>query len=451
MVRALMSPTSDRASDHAIVIGAGMSGLLAARVLRDHFQRVTILDRDHLPDGVEPRAGAPQGHHVHVLITRGWQILDALFPGLAADLDAAGAAALDWIDDVAFHTPFGLAPRFASPLRSRASTRPLLERHVRARTLADPRVRLLDGLDVTGLRAEGDPARVVGVHVQRRGAGGPPPGDDELRADLVVDASGRGSKLAAWLDALGQPAPAETVVDGKLGYATRIYSRAPGAPWKALYVMGRAPDQPRSGVIYPIEGDRWIVTLVGYGGQHPPTDEAGFLAHARALAVPDLADALAAAAPLSTIHGYRRTENRVRHYEALRRRPLGLLVLGDAACTLNPVYGQGMTAAALAADTLDRLLRERPAARDLAPRFQRRLAAAVRPALDTATGDDFRWPHTEGKRPAGQRLVHGLVDRIFAAATRDPAIHLRLMQVLHLLRPTAALFHPYVLRRALLG
>ncbi len=437
--------------EHAIVIGAGMAGLLAARVLVDHFRRVTVLDRDHLPGGIAPRAGAPQGHHVHVLITRGWQILGELFPGLPAALEAEDAPPIDWIADVDFHTPFGKAPRFDSPLRSRACTRALLETSVRRLLVTDPRVHLVDGVEVTGLVAEEGGARVRGVLVQRRGDG-PLPAADDLRADLVVECSGRGSKAGEWLTALGHAAPTETVVDAKIGYSTRIYQRAADRPWKALYAMGRAPAQPRSGVIYPIEGGRWIVTLAGYGPEnHPPTDDAGFTAFARALAVPDVAEAIAVATPLSKIHGYRRTENRIRHYEALRPAPRGFLVLGDAACYLNPVYGQGMTVSAIAATVLGEVLRERLPEGKIGPAFQRRLAAAARPAFLTATGDDFRWPHTEGRLPPGQKVLHRVVDKIFAAATRDPAIHLRLMKVLHLLSPSTALFHPYVLRRALLG
>lgn len=436
---------------HAIVIGGGLAGLLCARALRRHFQRVTVLDRDHLPSGPQARAGAPQGHHVHALIARGWRIMSELFPELSAALDEAGAPHLDWLADVAWHTPFGPAPRNSSPLRSRACTRALLEYTVRRLLLADPRVHLLDGVEVDGLQSAGDrDKRVTGVIAHRRGRAGaeaPALTPDQLRADLVLDASGRGSKAIDWLTALGYPSPPETLVDAKLGYASRLVRRAPNAPWAGLYVMGRSPHLPRAGVIYPVEGDRWIVTLVGYGGDHPPTDDAGFLAFARGLATPELADALAGAAPLTSIHGYRRTESRVRHFERLRRWPGGLLIVGDAACALNPAYGQGMTVSAIEAELLSQHLRlDRPAdqhCRDL----QRRLAAAARPAFLTASGDDFRWPTTSGRRPPGQGVMHKLIDRLLRAATRDPALYLRLLEVLQLVRPTSALLDPRVLAK----
>lgn len=427
------------------MIGGGMAGLVAARVLTRHYERVTILDRDLLPAGPEPRAGAPQSYHVHVLLNRGWQILSAQFPELDAMLRAAGALELDWLAEVEWFTPFGQFPRESSPLRSRACTRALLEFSVRQCLLADPRVRVLAGLEVTGLEVAGE--RVVGVQVSRRAGAGEPTADD-LRADLVVDASGRASKALAWLAALGYPAPAETVIDAKLGYATRLYQLRGEQPWKVLYVMGKPGENPRGGVVYAVEGGRHIVTLVGYGGVFPPTDEAGFLEFAANLPTPALREALADATPCSAIHGYRKTENRIRHFERLRRWPAGFVVTGDAACALNPVYGQGMTVGAIAATLLDATLRERPG-EPPGLRFQRRLAASNQGAFMTATSDDLRWPETVGKASPGLKVMHRLVDKIFVAATRHPDIQLKLMQVLHLVEPTRVLFHPSVLRRAL--
>ncbi|WAS98125.1 FAD-dependent oxidoreductase [Nannocystis punicea] len=442
-------PTSGSAPARrrAIVVGGGIAGLLAARVLTRHFERVTLLDRDALPAGPDPRAGAPQSHHVHVLLTRGWQILSDQFPALGDALTAAGAHEIDWLDDVAWHTPFGQAPRVPSPLRSRACTRGLLEYHARAALLADGRVQVCSGLEVTGLQAAGD--RIVGVQVHRR-SGAPELAPDDLRAELVVDAGGRASKAPTWLAALGYPEPAETVIDAQLGYATRLYELRARPGWKVLYVMGKPGKNPRGGVVYPVEGGRHIVTLVGYGGVFPPVDEAGFLDFAGALETPALRDVLAGAAPCTPIHGYRKTENRLRHYERMRRWPGGFVVLGDAACALNPVYGQGMSVAAVAATALDTALRERPG-EPLGLRFQKRLAAGNLAAFMTASSDDLRWPGTTGKASPGLKVLHRLVDRIFAAATRSPEIHLRLVEVLHLMRPSRALFHPSVLRRALLA
>jgi len=436
--------------EHAIVIGGGMAGLSSAAVLARHFSRVTIIDRDIPPKSPEVRPGVPQGKHVHVLLTRGWRLLDELFPGLDERLQGAGAKPVDWVNDVIWETPFGRSPRIASDLRSRLCSRPLLEHAVRSELLANPKVRLLGGHEVTGLQSTGHPARVVGVTVQARArAEQGELSPEDLRGDLVIDTSGRGSKAPLWLEALGYETPEETIIDARLGYASRIYRKRPEVNWNVLYVMNRAPSVPLSGVIYEIENDQWIVTLVGYNGHFPPTDEAGFLECAKGLAKATIYDAIVDAEPLSKIHGYRRTENRVRHFERLRRWPTGLLVLGDASCALNPVYGQGMTLAAIATSVLDDLLRARPPADRLGALFQRRLAAASKDPFTTATGDDLRWPKTSGKVPRGLRLMHSLVDRVMSAATSDPRIHLRLMEVLQMTRPTSALMRPRLLAKAL--
>ena len=436
--------------EHAIVIGGGMAGLSSAAVLIRHFSRVTIIDRDALPSSPEVRSGAPQGNHVHVLLSRGWRLLDELFPGLDERLQAAGAKPVDWIHDVIWETPFGRSPRYPSELRSRLCSRPLLEHAVREELLSDPKVRLLGRHEVTGLQSTGHPARVTGVKVRARaGDGDSEVSDSDLQADLVVDTSGRGSKTPQWLETLGYGTPKETVIDARLGYSSRIYRKRPGVDWSVLYVMNRAPSVPLSGVVYEIENDQWIVTLVGYNGHFPPTDEAGFLECAKGLAKPTIYEAIADAEPLSKVRGYRRTENRIRHFERMRRWPAGLIVMGDASCALNPVYGQGMTVAAMSASILDEVLRAPPAADQLGALFQRRLAASLKDPFTAATSDDLRWPETSGKVPRGLRLLHGLVDRVMSAATNDPRTHLRLMEVLQMLRPTSALMRPRILAKAL--
>ncbi len=443
----------NRGQEHAIIIGGGMAGLSCAAVLARHYSRVTIIDRDPTPTEATVRPGVPQGHHVHVLLTRGWRLLDDLFPGLDARLLAAGAKPVDWIGDVIWETPFGRAPRVPSPLHSRLCSRALLEHAVRAELLAKtPQVRLLSGYEVTGLQssASGGQATVHGVvaHAHRQNDA-TQLREEDLRADLVVDTSGRSSKSSTWLTELGCGTAKETVIDARLGYASRIYRRRPDVDWKILYVMNRAPASPQSGVIYEIEDDRWVVTLVGYNGCFPPTDEAGFLEFARDLAKPAIYEQLKKAEPLSKIHGYRRTENRLRHFDKLRRWPAGFIILGDACCTLNPVYGQGMTLASISTSILDSLLAEGPSAKRLPKLFQRRLKAALKSPFTTATGDDLRWPETTGRAPPGLRLLHGVVDRVMSAATHDPKLHLRLMEVLHMIRPTSALLQPWILRRAL--
>ncbi len=452
-------------SSHAVVIGASMAGLLAARVLADHFRRVTIVERDRLPAQTAPRKGVPQSRHIHVLLAAGRNILEDLFPGLGGELEDAGVRPIDAGQDFEWLTPAGWSPRFQADLGVLTCSRDLLDQAVRRQveTLAD--VEILQETEVTGLLL--DPARtaLTGVEVRRRAAaadgeaGHADPEVKRLAADLVVDAAGRTSKTPTWLEQLGFPVPEETVVSASLGYASRLYRRpaARAQPWDCVYLQAAPPHRTRAAVIFPIEGERWIVTLGGGGGDYPPTDEAGFEAFMHSLASLIVHDALSGAEPLSPIYGYRATENRWRHYERLAGRPEGLVVLGDAACTFNPVYGQGMTTAARGAVTLAECLREQRRRRpdgdltDLARRFQRSLAKVNQAPWLLATSEDLRYRIVEGTRPGRiTRWMHWYLDRVTAASTHDIVLRRVLLQVLHMTRPPSALFLPGNVRRALL-
>ncbi len=433
---------------HAVVIGGSMAGLLAARALADHFDRVTVLERDRLPDGPDARKGTPQARHIHVLLTAGRQALERLFPGLMAELVAAGAADYDAINDFEWIAAAGRGVRFPSDIRLLGATRDLIEWGVRRRVFSDSRITVRQGVDVPGLRIDATGKRVVGLTVNDRDAGT----TEELDADLVLDAAGRGSRTPQWLAAAGYPTPRETTIDGFLGYSSRMV-RPPAnfsGDWKTLYIQCAPPARKRGGVIATVEGGQWIVTLVGGGKDYPPTDEDGFREFARTLADPRFAEAYEASEPLTDIVGTKTTVNRVRHYEEQTRRPEGLLVTGDAACAFNPVYGQGMSAAAVGAELLADCLRARAKADDgLAADFQKRLAKAnTRPWL-LATGEDYRYAEAEGP-PAGRvtRLMHRYLDRVFAVATRVPSVRKRLVEVIHLVRPPESLFHPAVLARS---
>jgi 2-polyprenyl-6-methoxyphenol hydroxylase-like FAD-dependent oxidoreductase len=296
-----------------------------------------------------------------------------------------------------------------------------------------------EAVDVLGLAA-GAGGAVSGVSLRSRDGGGA----ELLPADLVVDASGRGSHAPQWLRALGYDAPEETVVNAGLAYASRVYRVPSGRrfPWQALYLQSRAPGERRGGLVLPIEGGRWVVTLTGLGGEHPPTDDAGFLEYARGLRSPHLYEAIRGAEPLSPISGHRSTANRLRHFERLARWPERFVVLGDAACAFNPVYGQGMTTAALGAELLDGCLRPGRLA-GLGRRFQRELARVNRVPWLLATGEDHRYPTTTGGSPGwATRWQHRYVDQVMRLSTEDPGVRLRVLEVLHLLRLPSALFTP---------
>jgi len=434
------------AGSRAVVIGGSIAGLAAAGALARHFARVTLVERDDYPESPAVRKGTPQARHVHVLLKQGEAALERLFPGLFEELVARGGQRVDTAGDARWFYYGGWKARFRSGIEMVSQSRALLEWSLRQRVAALATTELVAG-DVHGLDAT--PERVRGVRLRRRGA---PEGVSEtLAADLVVDASGRGSRMPHWLESLGVGAPPESEVKVDVGYATRFYERT-AAPrdWTALLCHPRHPDT-RCGVLLPIEDGRWMLTLVGWFGDHPPAHEGAFLAWARSLAVPDLWQAVRDAKPVSEIATHRFPSNRRRHYERLARLPDGLAVLGDAACSFNPVYAQGMATASLGAAALDSLLAEEGRAErpGFSRRFQARLARVTDSPWLLATGEDFRSPKAEGPRPSWMPLLGWYTARVHELTWRDPFAAQRFLEVMHLVRRPSALFHPRVAVRAL--
>jgi 2-polyprenyl-6-methoxyphenol hydroxylase-like FAD-dependent oxidoreductase len=431
---------------HAIVIGGSMAGLLAARVLSEHFEHVTIIERDHLIDDVEPRKGVPQGRHVHTLLAGGAAILGAYFPDLFAALAQDGAVPLGTADIRRYQLGVRVAT-VPSPAKSLWQSRPFLEQHVRAALLARNNVQILDGCSVTRLRVKDE--RITGVVLRQRSG---QQREDELAANLVVDASGRGSRAPQWLASLGHGQVEETCVKIDVGYASRIYRCPEQLPtaWKVLIILGTPPDNKRAGVIFPIEGGCWMVTLGGWLRDYPPADDAGFLDFARGLDQPDLYEAIKEAEAITPIVVYKYTANLWRHYERLPRLPEGFIVMGDAVCAFSPVYGQGMSVAALEAKTLDTCLREQQGytenthATSFPQRFQKAIAKEIKAAWMLSTGYDLRYPGTEGHRSLGMRLLNWYISRVIGLTAFHPLVAATFFQVWHLLKPLRSLFEPRI-------
>lgn len=427
-----------------------MAGLLAGRVLSEHFEHVTIIERDRLSVDPEARKGVPQGRHVHVLLKKGASLLTDLFPDLSSALIEGGAPYLDSIEDVRWYH-FGVwKARFPSDIRGYSQSRPLLEKGVRDCVAARANVRFIDACAVTRLCANNDNTRVVGVQLRHRNEDHC---EEDLAVDLVVDASGRGSQAPQWLMSLGYDRVKESIVKVDVGYASRIYRRPNqmDPDWKALIIYPTPPGGKRGGYVVPIENDGWIVTLVGWLRDYPPDDEMGFLDYARSLPVPNLYEAIKDAEPLTPIVTHKFPANQWRHYERMSRFPEGFVILGDAACSFNPIYGQGMTTAALEASVLHDYLCQQQ--RNVAPgdvngrtqRFRQAIAKVVKAPWLLATGEDFRYPETEGQRPAGMRFLDWYGGKIHALVSSYPVATLRFYEVLHMLKPPTALFEPRIL------
>ncbi|MDY7012217.1 MAG: 2-polyprenyl-6-methoxyphenol hydroxylase-like oxidoreductase [Cyanobacteriota bacterium] len=431
----------------AIVIGGSMSGLLAARILTQHFERVTIIERDRFPEQPAHRPGIPQSYHVHVLLDRGRRILESLFPGFQEEIVAAGAHPLDMSADLPWLTPFGWAARFPTDLVLLSCSRLLLEWLVRRRLAAFPQVEWIQETQVQELLPEAEGTGVAGVLLGKNGR------EERLSADLVVDASGRASKAPHWLQNLGYSSPSETIVNARISYASRLYQRPDNfqADWQGVLFQAAPPLQPRGAILFPLEGDLWIATLASGGGDYPPTDEAGFLEFARSIPHCQIYDLLQEAEPQSPIYGYRDIQNRLRHYERLSRLPDGFVAIGDSVCAFNPIYGQGMSAAAVSALVLDRALnrqRQRDPQGSLAGfsrHFHQQLARSNAPLWQLASSEDCRYRSVTGLSPTfAMRLMHRYMDRVVALTTKSVFARRTMLNIFNLLEPPSAVFHPRI-------
>jgi 2-polyprenyl-6-methoxyphenol hydroxylase-like FAD-dependent oxidoreductase len=425
---------------HAIVVGASIAGLLAARALADRYDEVTLLERDALPDGCDPRKGVPQGRHTHGLLARGREALEELFPGLTEELAAQGAVAGDGVNEILWFNHGCYLHNAPSKMIGVGMSRPLLEACVRRRLLQLPNVRLRERCEALEPMFEASQGRVTGLRIQTHGR---PDSAESLSADLVVDAGGRGSRIATWLNLLGYDKPREERIQIDIGYVTRQFTRRPTATGgKNAVVMAACRPDWRFGALLAIEGERWTVTMGGYLGDEAPDDDASFLEFARNLPKPEIYDVIKRAEPVSPIEHYKFAANLRRRYDELTRFPEGLLICGDAFCSFNPVYAQGMTVACLEALALRDCLAG--GADGLARRFFRAASRIIDIPWQIAVGSDLQHPRVQGKRTAQVRFVNWYIEKLYRAAQHDEVLTLRFLEVANLTRQPSSLFDPRI-------
>jgi 2-polyprenyl-6-methoxyphenol hydroxylase-like FAD-dependent oxidoreductase len=431
---------------HAIVIGAGMGGLVAAKTLSFYFDHVTVLERDKLPSDAAPRQGTPQAKHLHALLAGGLTALNELLPGLEAELEKAGAVRLTSSALRMERPGFDPYPQRELGLSWLSISRPLLELVTRQGVERQENIELLENCRVTEIVPRPDRSAVEGVRYD-----GPDQQSKYSSADLIVDASGRGTFTLTLLDSIGIAKPEETEIGIDMAYSTAIFERPVGAPsnWQAVIVLPSAPDNSRGAFLSPIENNQWIVSLGANHGDAPPGDLEGFVEFAKTLRTSTIYEAIRDLKPLGNIMRYLLPHSVRRHFESAQQFPRGLLPIGDAICRFNPVFGQGMTVAAQEALILKRLLataNNTDPLEKLAPNF----FAEIQEVLEAPWGvamSDFIYPKTRGKRPDNfaQRMQFNI--GLVRLGAQDPSIHKLMFEVNHLPKRSSVLRTPEIAER----
>jgi 2-polyprenyl-6-methoxyphenol hydroxylase-like FAD-dependent oxidoreductase len=429
----------------AVVLGGSIAGLLAARVLANHFSQVFIVERDRLAVEPEPRRGVPQAAHAHGLLSSGYQVMDRYFPGMMDELEAIGAPRGDVAGDFLWFLHCQWKLRHDVGMPGIIVSRPRLEAAVRQRIRSIPNVSILDGTIGVMPAFDRGGARVTGMHVRDVDSGS----EKLLNADLVVDASGRGSHAVKWLAESGYGEPESISIRVDIEYGTRLYKRKSGDLFNSngVIIAGMPPNDRRTAGVLAIENNTWMVSLAGRLGDNPGQDVASWEAFAAGLAVPVVHDLISSACPLSDVTTYKFAATKRLFPERMARFPEGFILIGDALCHFNPIYGQGMSVAAMEASMLDETLAENENA--ASKRFHERAGRIVDIPWMITTGEDFRFPQVEGKRPWGSSLINKYLDRVHAAASKDPDICRRFFTVLNLLEPPPSLMLPSVVWRVM--
>ncbi len=434
----------DKTGERAVVLGGGIAGLLAARVLSDAYAEVVIVDRDELLGTTGARKGVPHGRHAHCLVAKGQQIFEELLPGLTQEMSDGGVTLGDFNGQIQWNFNGQRLAASDSGLICVSSGRPILEEHVRKRVQAIGNVHFRELHDIVGLETTPDKTRVTGARIQSREQGSEP---EVLDADLVVDITGRGSRMPAWLGELGYGAPPEDKIKVDLAYTTRHYKfkTNPFAEHIAINQAG-TPAFPRGVFCYLLpDGETTELSLTGVLGDHAPTDPEGFTDFIKSLPLPDHYEFVHDAEPVDDPVRFKFPASVWRHYEALPRFPQGLLVMGDAVCSFNPVYAQGMTVAGMEAQTLQKHL-QNPGGVNAAAFFGE-IAGQIAGPWQFSAIADLGYAGVEGDRNDQIKLINSYIPAVLAAGAYDPVVTEAFLQVAGLVADPMSLMRPEIATR----
>lgn len=442
----MVSKGTDTSGKSAIVIGASMAGLLAARVLSDHFGKVTLVEKDTFPARGENRKGVPQGKHVHVLLDLGRRIIEKFFPGITGELIRMDACNIEDAsrDVLWYHTDFH--KHGVSNAKVIGVSRPTLEATVRNHVLSFPNVEAIEDCGVSGLITGADNGRVNGVTFINSKTDN----ENKMTADLVLDAAGRGSHTPAWLESLGYKSPEEEKVKIGLVYSTYFYNRKPEdlSGYKGILFFG-TPQRKRFGVLVGQDGNRWVATMGGVLGNEPPSEYQEFLKFAKELPSQFIFNVIRDEEPLTKPAVYRFPASLRRHYEKLSRFPEGYLVIGDALCSFNPVYGQGMTVAAMEAEALGECLAD--GEEQLAKRYFEKACKLIDIPWNLSVGSDLMYPEVEGKRTPVTRFFNWYINKLHIAAQKDSEVSVAFVNMINMNVKPASILHPRIVWRIMKG
>lgn len=430
---------------HAVVIGGSIGGLMAARTLADYFEKVTILEKDTLPDGPEPHKTVPQGHHIHVVLGQGKDFLEDCFPGIVREIEATGGNVVDITKDTSWFFEGSWRSRHTSNISILLSLRPHVDWHFKCRLLAEyPNVTMRENCHVAGFLANSDNTCVTGVRLKQGESATEP-----VTADLVVDSSGRGSQTPDWLAAIGYNKPPEEEIGIGLCYTSRIYKRPVNfnEDWKILMMFPTLSRSWRGGIISSVQDDQWIVTLNGSFGEAAPVDDEGFLEYARTFDRPDIYNWIKHETQVGPTKTFKVPKIRRRYYEKLSRLPDGLIVVGDANCAFNPIFGQGITAASRYAWQLGESLRTQVAQspaniKGFSKAYHKQISKHLDLPWFLTTMMDLSYRQTKGKRPFGMPVITWFFKCALETCSRNASVQQSFVKVMNMYAGLGALLKP---------
>lgn len=421
--------------EKVIIVGASMAGLLAARVCADHFNQVLILEKDKLPDSPIPRKGIPQDQQLHLLLSKGNQIISNLFPGIHHDLVAEGAIAGDLGLLMQWYSDGGFRPQCSTGQETILMSRPLLEHTIRKRLLQRKNIRIKEQTRVFAYQQE--QGRAYGLKTS----------EGEMEADLFIDTCGVASGLQAALEDWKYPLPRVEEVQVNVKYTSCLFDRP--ADFKGLInINSDAPKNSKHGTIQAIEGDKMIVMVQGREQDQVPKDIDSLKQYTKQLEHPLIYETIRQLNPIGTLSHYHIPKVRWVHYEELDRFPAGLLVLGDAICRLNPVYGQGMSSAALQAEVLQEVL-QKGIRQDSWKRYFRQIAKLLKNPWEVTLAEDFKFAGTQGQAPKIPKVIEKYFAKLSRVMNHDPVLFKAFASVVNLMKPPSSLLSPRLIWRVL--